>query len=80
MGPEHKEIYGKNLGNSVMDGSAVHVMHGFDATKIASARSGTMANRELREWRMAHLFVDPLRKRGNINGGQCMRFCGGVRA
>ncbi len=64
---ENKEIYGKNYGRSYMcyycnDCNAYVGCHNNSRKAL-----GTMANRELREWRMkSHSLIDPLWKNGEM--------------
>ena len=72
---DNKEIYGKRYGNSYMMWICRHcdarvgVHHNNHAHPL-----GTMANKELREWRMkAHTAVDPLWKSGKISRREVYR-------
>lgn len=67
---ENKAVYGKNVGKSVM----MWLCRPCDARVGCHQNTrrplGTLANRELREWRMrAHLMVDPLWKTGRYKRG-----------
>ena len=64
---ENKEIYGRNFGKSFM----CHYCKDCDAYVGCHNNTrrplGTMANKELREWRVkAHAVIDPLWKEGGI--------------
>ena|SRR6185436_16243445 len=65
---ENKEVYGKNYGRSVM----IYLCRRCDAYVGCHNNTrkalGTMANRELRDWRKkAHAIFDPLWKDGKMN-------------
>jgi hypothetical protein len=72
---DNKEVYGKRFGKSYMcyyckDCDAYVGCH--NNTKKAL---GTMANKELREWRMkVHAILDPLWKSGKQTRGQVYQF------
>jgi hypothetical protein len=71
---ENKEIYGRNFGRSYM----MYLCKPCDARVGCHQNSkralGTMANKELREWRMkAHAVIDPLWRDGKLPRSEVYR-------
>lgn len=68
---ENKEIYGKNYGNSYMVWWCKPCDAFVGCHNNTMEPKGTLANRELREWRKkAHAHIDPLWKSGILARGQ----------
>ena len=68
---ENKEIYGKNYGKSYMCWYCKDCEAYVGCHNNTKAPLGTMANKELREWRMkAHDKIDPLWKNGKMKRNQ----------
>jgi hypothetical protein len=71
---ENKEKYGKNYGKSYMCYYCKDCDSYVGCHENTRKPLGTMANKELRQWRMSvHEYIDPLWKEGNIKRGSLYR-------